>query len=79
LVHIPIEKTPYGFSDKRRRNFDELAKFVKYEGGNAIVDLLHPYRLFSRVIIPLFYTEYIAKDLNEYINKYKDLFIIDKK
>jgi hypothetical protein len=72
-----LKKTPYGLSDKRRRNFDELAKFVRYEDGNCVVDLLHPYPQFFRITIRIFYTEYVAKDINEYIKKYKDLFIID--
>jgi hypothetical protein len=37
LVRIPLKKTPYSMQ-KRRRNFDELATFVKYESGNAVVD-----------------------------------------
>jgi hypothetical protein len=35
LVHVPIEKTPYRFSEKRKRNFDELAKFIRYEDGTV--------------------------------------------
>jgi hypothetical protein len=79
LIHIPIEKSDYAFSDKRRRNFDEIGKFVRYEDGNAVVDLLHTYPQFSRVSIPVFYTKYISKDINEYIEKYNDLFIIEQK
>jgi hypothetical protein len=77
LIHISIEKTPYAFSDKRQRDFDKITKFVRFEGGNVVDDLLRSFPKISRIIIPLSFTKYIAIDINEYIEKYKDLFIID--
>jgi hypothetical protein len=76
-VHLPLEKTIYALQ-KRRRNFDELATFVRYDGGNAVVDLLHPYPKLRRAIIPLYYTKFLAYDIDEYRQKYNDLFVIDK-
>ncbi|GHU19219.1 hypothetical protein FACS189472_08690 [Alphaproteobacteria bacterium] len=73
LVHLNLGKTDYKFT-KRRRNFDELGKFVRYERGNCVVDLLHNYPEFKRIIIPPFYTKFVALNLDDYRNKYnKDL------
>jgi hypothetical protein len=76
LVHIPLKKTPYSMR-KRRRNFDELATFVKYESGNAVVDLLHPYPTLNRIVIPICFTKFIANSLEEMRQKYGNQFIID--
>jgi hypothetical protein len=75
LIHLPLEKTPYGMQ-KRRRNFDELAVFDSYQSGNVVCDLLHPYPTLKRVIIPVYYTKYLAKDLDELNQKYDKSFII---
>jgi hypothetical protein len=83
MVHLPLEKTNYKFQ-KRRRNFEELAKFIAYKGPNAEVELLHPYPWespkmpgFSRVIIPIYYTKFLAKTLDEYRQKYNDIFTVN--
>jgi hypothetical protein len=76
LVHIPIHKTDYAMSDKRRRNFNELAVFVGYNAGNAVVDLVNPYADMSRIVLPVYYTKYLARDINEYLQKYHDQFTI---
>jgi hypothetical protein len=73
LIHLPLEKTKLKYN-KRRRNFDELATFITYEGGNAVVDLLHPYPKLKRVTIPLFYTRFLATDIKEYGQKYNRMF-----
>jgi hypothetical protein len=75
LVHLPLEKTEYGMQ-KRRRNFDELAMFDSYQSGNVVCDLLHPYPAFKRVIIPVYYTKYLARNLEELDQKYDRSFII---
>ncbi|GHU20235.1 hypothetical protein FACS189472_11230 [Alphaproteobacteria bacterium] len=75
LVHLPLGKTPYKMQ-RRRRNFDELATFVRYEGGNVICDLLHPYPSLSRVIVPPYYTKLLASSIDEYRQKYNDTFLI---
>jgi hypothetical protein len=83
MVHLPLEKTNYKFQ-KRRRNFEELAKFFSYKGPNAIVELLHPYPWespkmpgFSRAIIPIYYTKFLAKTLDDYRQKYNDIFTVN--
>ncbi|GHU18944.1 hypothetical protein FACS189472_08020 [Alphaproteobacteria bacterium] len=53
LVHLDLAKTDRKFT-KRRRNFDELGRFVKYERGNCVVDLLRNYPEFKRIVIPPF-------------------------
>jgi hypothetical protein len=78
LVYVPLENILGVLTEKRRRNFNEIAKFVRYENGNCVVDLLHPFNRFSRISVPVFYTKYVAKDINEYIEKYKGLFIVQK-
>jgi hypothetical protein len=60
---------------KRRRNFDELAQFVEYKGGNVVCDLLHPYMQFTRVILPIYYTKKLAEDISDYKNKYINMFV----
>jgi hypothetical protein len=74
LVHLDLGKTGLDMQ-KRRRNFDELATFVKYEGGNVVCDLFLPYQKFNRVVVPIYYTKKLAKDLDDYKNKYYDMFI----
>jgi hypothetical protein len=76
LIHIPIEKTQYAMR-KRRRNFDELGRFVEYRDGNAVIDLLNPYPKLKRVIIPVYYTKYLAKDIDELKLKYSNQFLIN--
>jgi hypothetical protein len=78
LVYVPLENIFSVLTEKRRRNFNEIAKFVRYENGNCVVDLLHPFNKFTRICVPMFYTKYVAKNINEYIEKYKDLYIVQK-
>jgi hypothetical protein len=75
LIILPLEKTPYGMQ-RRRRNFDELAMFDSYQSGNVVCDLLHPYPTLNRVIIPVYYTKYLARDLDEFNRKYNQGFTI---
>jgi hypothetical protein len=74
LVHVPFEKTTLKF-EKRRRNFDKLAKFVRYEGANVVIELLKKIGdLPKELVIPIYYTKYLAKDLNDYKSNFYDLF-----
>ncbi|GHU25216.1 hypothetical protein FACS189472_18340 [Alphaproteobacteria bacterium] len=61
---------------KRRRNFSALAKFIGYEGGNVVCELLqaiplltktraNPQGLTSMIVLPIFYTKIIAKSADE--------------
>jgi hypothetical protein len=76
LIHIPIEKTTRAMEQKRRRNFDELAIFRGYKSGNAVVDLLNPFPNLSRLIIPIYFTKFLARDIDEYRKKYGNQFVI---
>jgi hypothetical protein len=69
LVHIPRAKTSTKF-DKRRRNFDTLAKFDGYVFGNI---QCFPIRVTTRgqdllvlekkLVIPIYFTKYVANDI----------------
>jgi hypothetical protein len=79
LIHIPYEKTRKRFQ-KQRRNFSTLAHFVQYEGGNAHVKLFKPMmglvtagKLTQFLVIPLYYTKFVAKNEEELEEKYKSL------
>jgi hypothetical protein len=77
LVHLDLAKTDLDMQ-KRRRNFDVLATFVKYEGGNVVCDLFLRYPQFRRVVVPIYYTKKLAKDLADYKNKYYDMFVTNE-
>ncbi|GHU20119.1 hypothetical protein FACS189472_10940 [Alphaproteobacteria bacterium] len=83
LVHIPFEKTRQIFR-KQRRNFSALAKFLRYEGGNAVVELLKPVQLLAKsvgnpegnvrvIAIPIFYTKIIADSVDEIPGEFDEL------
>jgi hypothetical protein len=73
LVHIPFEKTKGKFA-KQRRNFSALARFDRYEGGNAVVTLLKTIpNLKNTLVIPLFYCKKIADSFDTVAQKYKTL------
>ncbi|GHU24983.1 hypothetical protein FACS189472_18090 [Alphaproteobacteria bacterium] len=79
LVHIPFEKTRQMFK-KRRRNFDTLATFIGYEGGNVICELLKPVQLRAgkgpatkNIVLPIFYTKIIATNIDEIPPEYAGL------
>jgi hypothetical protein len=76
LVHLPLEKTTFSMSQKRRRNFDELAIFRGYKNGNAICELLNPYPNLQVVVLPIYYTKIIANDINDYRRKFGNQFVI---
>jgi hypothetical protein len=71
MIHIPWEKTS-GMFKKQRRNFSELAEFLGYDGGNADVKLLKqiPQLGKQRLVIPVFYTKLVAKDMDDLEEKY---------
>lgn len=47
LIHLDRGKTQKKH-EKRRRVFDEIAVFIRYENGNVICKLLNPYRTYSK-------------------------------
>jgi hypothetical protein len=70
LVHLDEEKTKMKFY-KRRRNFDHLAMFVRYEFGNVVCRLLVIVNEGKRgigimdksITIPIYYTKFISTDM----------------
>jgi hypothetical protein len=64
LIHIPYQKTKLMFA-KQRRNFSKLAEFLRYEGGNAVVQLLTKMPNLSDIlVIPIYYTKFVSPDKN---------------
>jgi hypothetical protein len=59
LCHIPYEIHTLGF--KRRRNFDTLARFVRYIHDNVEVEIIPST---DRVVIPMYYTKRLTNRLN---------------
>jgi hypothetical protein len=71
LVHIPFQKTKLMFT-KQRRNFSKLAEFLRCEGGNAVVQLLTKMPNLSDIlVIPIYYTKFVASDKNNIPPEYQ--------
>jgi hypothetical protein len=77
LIHVPWEKTK-GLFKKQRRNLSELATFIDYDGGNADVQLMQPVPplTHTRLVIPIFYTKFVAKDASELDPKFRDQLLV---
>jgi hypothetical protein len=73
LIHLDKSKTSMKF-DKHRRNFEELAVFVRYEHGNVICTLIKPYPNTNTIEIPIYFTKYVSKDINSIPMNYKSFF-----
>ena len=73
LIHLDKSKTNMKF-DKHRRNFEELAVFVRYEHGNVICTLIKPYPNTNTIEIPIYFTKYVSKDINSIPMNYKSFF-----
>jgi hypothetical protein len=71
LCHIPYEIDTIGI--KRRRNFDTLARFVKYIHGNVEVEIIPST---DRVVIPMYYTKKLTNILNNVNSDIKKYFNI---
>ena len=81
MVHIDTGKTTEKHK-KRRRFFDRLGTFVQYDHGNVVVDMIiQDVRVHSsgnkkkRVIVPIYHTKYIAKNIQSLPAKYIDYYI----
>ena len=59
LIYLPRGKTSDMFQ-KRRRNFDTLAEFIRYEYGNVVCRVL---KEANEITVPIQYTKYIASSL----------------
>jgi hypothetical protein len=69
LSHIPYEIDILGF--KRRRNFNTLARFVRYIHGNVEVEIIPSN---DRVVIPVYYTKKLTNRLNNVNPEIKKIF-----
>lgn len=58
MVHLELGKTDKGF-EKRRRTFDKVATFIRYQNGNCYVKLKEPISGKFNIEIPIYYTERI--------------------
>ena len=72
LIHLDRSKTMHKM-EKRRRNFDELAVFIKYINGNVQCKLLNPYPDINTIEIPIYFCKKIAENINSIPNHYKSL------
>jgi hypothetical protein len=74
LVHIPFQKTKLLFR-KQRRTFSNLATFVRYEDGNAVVKLFKQMLPLKNttLVLPLYYTKFVAPTLDTLEEKYRIL------
>jgi ABC-type microcin C transport system permease subunit YejB len=77
LIHLNEQKTEQKF-DKRRRNFDQLAYFIRYDFGNVVCRPVVVTNEGSQitvtnifVTIPIYFTKYISRDINSIPIAYK--------
>ena len=73
IMHVPKEKTALRFK-KKRRNFDELGMFIKYDKGSVMVKWLTNAHQKEPIRIPIFYTKKIANSMEKIPDKYKKFF-----
>ncbi|KAA6373154.1 MAG: hypothetical protein EZS28_031319 [Streblomastix strix] len=52
MIHLDYSKTGHHFV-KQRRNFNELAEFIRYSNGNVVAKLLKPYSDVNIIELPL--------------------------
>jgi hypothetical protein len=61
MIHIPWQKTSQRFA-KQRRSFSDLATFIGYEGGNAVVRVKSPPPGIKDIIVlPIYYIKRVQK------------------
>ena len=73
MIHIDFSKTDMMF-EKRRRNFNELAIFISYRGGNVVCELLQPFHKIRSVEIPIQHTKYVCASIGELSDDLKHYF-----
>ena len=77
LIHLNLSKTP-AKHEKQRRKFSNLAIFKEFRNGNAIVDLLRPYKFMKEYIeIPLMHTRYLCENVDAIPDKYIKYFLLN--
>jgi hypothetical protein len=70
LIHLPRDKTQEKFI-KRRRNFDTLAEFIRYDHGNVVCRVL---KQRTAITVPIQFTKYIAPSFQQIPLLVKQLF-----
>lgn len=76
LLHLDRGKTNRSM-EKRRRNFEDIGEFIKYEHGNVKCRHITKRDKDKNIItVPIFYTKKIANDYSTLDEKYKKLFNI---
>jgi hypothetical protein len=78
LVHCDLRKTA-DRDEKRRRFWDRVGSFIKYDHGNAVVRLIgRPVNMGSRdadvIVVPVQYTKLIAKNINSIPEYYHSIY-----
>ena len=81
MVHIDKGKTSEKH-EKRRRFFDKLGVFVRYDHGNVVVDMLvKGVRVRSggedkiQLTVPVYHTKFVSKNIQSIPAEYKDYYI----
>lgn len=72
MIHIDNAKTSKKF-EKQRRNFNEMAEFIKYKNGNVVCKLL---KSKESIEIPIMYTKYVSDDIDSIPETYKEYFVL---
>lgn len=72
LIHLDLSRTIHSM-DKRRRQFNELASFVRYENGNVVCELLRKYPDLSVIEVPIYYSEKVAESINELPERFRKI------
>ena len=73
IMHVPKQKTSLAMK-KRRRNFDELGMFIKYDKGSVMVKWLTNKNQAAPIRVPIFYTKKIANSMDKIPDRYKKFF-----
>ena len=82
LIHLNLSKTEEKLR-KKRRVFNRLAAFHKYNNGNVICSVLERYDgktipsklKYGNIEIPIFYTKFLCDNISEIPNDYKQLIL----
>jgi hypothetical protein len=64
MIHLDLSKMAHNFENKRRQ-FNEIATFIKFSHGNVICELLKPYKDVKTVEVPIYYTRKIVDSIDK--------------
>ncbi|KAA6366285.1 MAG: hypothetical protein EZS28_038188 [Streblomastix strix] len=78
MIHVDYLRTMHRYM-KQRRNFNELAKFIKYDNGNVECLLLKPFTDLDVITVPIYYTKFVCENEQQLnspqFKKFKDQFL----